>query len=71
MEKVINWILGILSTIVGFIAVDSIQFRRSLPEKYVLKDDLIRVMAENRQEHGKIFDKLEEILKELGKKADR
>ena len=71
MKELSNWLLGILSSIVIFLIVNALQFRQNVSKEYVLKDDFVRTMQENRNDHQIMFDKLDEVLKELGKKADR
>jgi hypothetical protein len=74
-----KWIVGIVTTlntaIILFLFLDYLKFRFKIPETYVLKDDCQRIndhfVEENKEDHKLIFDKLDKILLEVSKKADR
>lgn len=69
--KFSDWVYGILGTAAGFMLIDNIRFRHNIPERYVLKDDFVRLMNENRQDHQIIFNKLDAIRDKLDEKADK
>jgi hypothetical protein len=67
-----KWLSTIVSGLItACLGEEYLKFRPGLPEKYVLKDDFIRVMKENREDHSRMFTMLDEVLKELGRKEDR
>lgn len=71
LTKLSNWIYGIAGMVIGFLLIDSVRFRRNVSKEYVLKDDFIRIMEENRQDHRTIFSKLDAIRDKLEEKADK
>uniref|UniRef100_A0A6M3JNV4 Uncharacterized protein n=1 Tax=viral metagenome TaxID=1070528 RepID=A0A6M3JNV4_9ZZZZ len=71
LDKFSGWLLGIIGTIIGFLCVDNIRFRRSLPKEYVLKEDFVRITNENRQDHQIMLTKLDAIRDKLDGKADK
>jgi len=71
MDKFSTWIYGILGSIIGFLCVDNIRFRRNISKEYVLRDDFVRLMNENRQDHRSMSDKLDVIRDKLDGKADK
>jgi len=71
IDKFHDWTYGILGTIIGFMMVETIRFRRTVSEKYVHKDDFVRIMNENREDHNTMFKKLDAIRDKLDGKADK
>ncbi len=61
----LNWIFGVGGTILAGVVLFLIKRVVELPEKYIQKEDFVRVMLENRQDHQLMFGKLDNVLEKL------
>ncbi|MEW5802658.1 MAG: hypothetical protein AB1847_11220 [bacterium] len=71
VDKGTEWLLALFGMITGALILDNVKTRRTMSEKYVLKEDLHEILRENREDHQRINDKLDAIKDALSKKEDR
>lgn len=71
MQEWTTYIYGFISSFILLLVGIDLKCHMDIPKKYVLKEDFIRVMQENRDDHKQIFDKCDNILREVSAKEGR
>ncbi len=74
-SAIATWVYSILGTIVSATFLDYLYFRfklsDKLADKYVRRDEFIRLVDKNDEAHDKILGKLDDIKDTLSQKEDR